>query len=122
MPEAVLRTPCQTIARPPVLGDTGTDEPTNQRMRATRRDAADPSDDVPGNGPHQCAEHNERVYDVCLENALADGLGDMKPKEQEGDEVEEGCPEHRVLRAQHPCGNDSRYGIRRVMQPVQKVE
>lgn len=46
----------------------------------------------------------------------------MQAEEQEGDEIEEGRPRDRILRPQHPGGDDGGDGIGGVMQTVQEIE
>ena len=46
----------------------------------------------------------------------------MQPKEQEGDEIEEGSPEDRILRPQDPRRYDRRNRIGSIMQAVEKIE
>ena len=64
-----------------------------------------------------CASMTSRVDD-----ALADGLRDVQAEEQEGDEVEERRPEHRVLRLQHARRDDGRDRIGGIVQAVQEIE
>lgn len=46
----------------------------------------------------------------------------MQAEEQEGDEIEEGRPCHRILRAQYTGGDDGGDGICGVVETVQKIE
>jgi len=46
----------------------------------------------------------------------------MRPEDQEGDEIEEGSPYHRVLRPQHAGRDDGRDRVRGVMQAVEEIE
>jgi hypothetical protein len=46
----------------------------------------------------------------------------MKPKEQEGDEVEEGSPDNGDMRRQHTRGNDGRYRVCCVMKTVEEIK
>ena len=122
MPEAVLSTPAQTIAGAAGLGDAGAEQAADERVRARGWDAADPGDDVPDDRAHERAEHHPGVDDARLDDALADRLGDVEAEEQEGDEVEERRPQHRVARAQHARRDDGRDRVRGVVQPVQEIE
>ena len=65
-----------------------------------------PGDDVPDDRAHQRAEHHARIDDVGGDDAGADGLRDVRAEDQEGDEVEEGRPDHGGLRAQHARRDD----------------
>ena len=57
-----------------------------------------------------------------LDDAGADGVGDMQAEHQEGDEVEERRPQHRILRPQHAGRDDGRDRVGRVVQAVEEVE
>ena len=56
------------------------------------------------------------------DDAGADGGGDMQAEHQEGDEVEEGRPGHRIARRQHPGRDDGGDGIGGVVQAVEEIE
>ena len=47
---------------------------------------------------------------------------DMQAEEQEGDEIEEGRPEHRILRPQHPGRDDGGDGVGGVVQAIEEIE
>ena len=106
----------------PRLGDARPDEAAHQRMRRTRRNAEHPGGDVPGDGADQRAQDDARIDDPGIDDPGPQGLRHMEAEEQEGDEVEERRPEHRVLRAQHPRRDDGGDGIGRVVQAVEEVE
>src|ERR1700682_1286738 len=91
-------------------------------MRARRRYAKSPSQQIPTYRAHQCAEDYTIVDDIGPDYPRSDGLGDIQAKEQKGDEVEEGGPKHRILRTQDP-GRDNRCdGVRRIVQAIEKIE
>ena len=46
----------------------------------------------------------------------------MQAEEQEGDEIEEGRPEHRILRPQHARRDDGGDGIGGIVQAVEEIE
>ena len=48
--------------------------------------------------------------------------GYMQAKKHEGDEVEEGGPEHGILRPQHAGRDDRGYGVGGVMQAIEEVK
>ena len=56
------------------------------------------------------------------DDAGADGLRHVQAEEQEGDEVEERRPDHRVLRAQHARRDDGGDRIGGVVQAVEEIE
>ena len=57
-----------------------------------------------------------------VDHPLADGLGHVGAQDEGGDEVEEGRPEHRLLRREHAGGDDGGDGVRGVVEAVQEVE
>ena len=73
----------------------GADETANQRMRTAGGNAEQPGQDVPDDRAAERREDDARGHHVRRDNALADGLGDVEPEDQEGDEVEERGPEDR---------------------------
>ena len=72
--------------------------------------------------PISAAKITLRIDDAGLDDAGADGLRDVEPEHQEGDEVEERRPKHRVLRPQHPGRHDGRDRIGGVVQSVEEIE
>jgi hypothetical protein len=82
--------------------DRCADQPADQRMRTgARRYAGEPGHDVPRRSRRSPAPQRStcgRRRSSALDDAPADRLRDVQAEEQEGDEVEEGRPEHRVLR------------------------
>ena len=59
---------------------------------------------------------------IGLDDAGADGVGDIDAEHPERHEIEERRPEHRILRTQHPGRHDRRDRIGGVVQPVEEVE
>ena len=79
-------------------------------------------DDVPDDGAGQAAKISRSSTMALVDDAAADGIGDMQAEQGEGDEIEEGRPEHGVLRPQHAGRDDGRDGIGGVVQAVQEIE
>jgi hypothetical protein len=114
-------------AGPDHRGDAGfrqarPDQAADQRMRARRRDAEPIGDDLPGDRADQRAEDDTRAHHIGLDDTTADGFGDMQPEHQEGDEIEERRPGHRIVRAQNTGGHDGGDRVRRVIHAVEEVE
>src|SRR4029077_8293816 len=57
-----------------------------------------------------------------LDDAGADGVGNMGPEHRERHEVEERRPDHRILRTQHPGRHDGGDRIGSIVQSVEEVE
>jgi hypothetical protein len=91
-------------------------------VRAARRDAEGPGDEVPGDRAGKCTEYDARVDDIGRHDADPDRLRHVRAEHQEGDEIEEGGPYDRLLRPQHPRGDDGGDRVRRVVQAVEEVE
>ena len=72
--------------------------------------------------PIRAREDHRGGDDVGVDDPLADRVGDGMAEEQEGDEVEEGGPDHRHLRAQHAGRDHGRDRIGGVVQAVQEIE
>ena len=104
------------------FGDACADQPADQRVRTGRGNSERPGDQVPDDGAHKCREDHGGIDHARFDDAGADGIGNMKPEHQEGDEVEERCPQHRVLRTQHAGRHDRRDRVGGVVQPVEEVE
>ena len=67
-------------------------------------------------------EDHGGVDDARRDDAGADGGGDVQAEHSEGDEIEEGRPEHGILRAQHAGRDDGRDRIGGVVQAIEEVE
>ena len=52
------------------LGNHGTLDPTDERVRRTGRDAVPPGDHVPSNGTDQRAEHHVVIHHLGMTMAL----------------------------------------------------
>ena len=122
MPEAVLSTPAQTMPGLPALAMPAPSRPPTSACEL--EDGMPPIQVTTFQtiAPMSAAEHHPGVDDARLDDALADRLGDVEAEEQEGDEVEERRPQHRVARAQHARRDDGRDRVRGVVQPVQEIE
>jgi hypothetical protein len=57
-----------------------------------------------------------------INDPLPDRISHMKAEKKEGDKIEEGSPDHCMLRRKNAGGNDSRNGVCGVMKSVQKIE
>lgn len=57
-----------------------------------------------------------------VDDALADGPGDVQAEEEEGDEVEEGRLEDRVPRRKNARGDDCGDGIGGIVEAVDEIE
>jgi len=104
------------------LGHHRTDDAADQRVRAGRRDAVPPGDQVPEAGTHQGTEDHMVVDDARLDDALANGGGHLQLEDADGDDVEKSGEQHRALRLEHAGGHDGGDGIRRVVEAVHEVE
>ncbi len=100
-PQRSCSTPLHTIAPTPALADARADQAADQRVRRARRgDAGPPGDQVPGDRAHQRAEdHLRSATRRGSTMPRADRVGHVQAEEQEGDEVEERRPHHRVAAA-----------------------
>ena len=119
---SVFDRPVQTAAEIPAFAMPRADQPADQRVRTGRGNPERPGDQVPDDGAHQRREDHGGIDDARFDDAGADRIGDVEPEHQEGDEIEEGGPEHRILRAQHPRRHDRCDRIGGVVQPVEEVE
>ena len=119
---SVLDSPVQTAAESPAFAMPAADQPADQRVRTGRGNSERPGDQVPDDGADQRCEDHGRIDDARLDDAGADGIGDVQPEHQEGDEIEEGRPQHRILRPQHAGRHDGRDRIGGVVQSVEEVE
>ena len=63
-----------------------------------------------------------RVDDMRVDDAGAERLGDVQAEEQEGDEVEERRPGHRVARPEHARRHDGGDRVGGVVQAVEEIE
>ena len=70
----------------------------------------------------QRAEDHVVVDDRGVDDALADGRGDLQLEQQDRDEVEEGRPHDRLVGLQHAGGDDGRDRVRGVVEAVHEVE
>ena len=119
---SVLDSPLQTAAEIPAFAMPA---PTRPPISACELDEGIPSAQVirfQTMAPTSAAKITVRIDHARLDDAGADGVGDVEPEHQEGDEIEEGRPEHRILRAQHPGRHDRRDRIGGVVQAVEEVE
>ena len=91
-------------------------------MRATGGDAACPRDHIPEGRAHKSPEDHGSINGGGRDDAAAQRLRNMQPKEQEGDEVEESGPCHSHLRPEHTGGHNRRDGIGRIMEAVDEVK
>ena len=122
MASNVFDSPLQTAAESPALAIPAPTKSPDQGVRTAGRYPQSPGDQVPDDGAHQGGEDHLRIDDAGLDDPGADGIGDVKPEHQEGDEIEERRPQHRVLRPQHPGRYDGRNRVGGVVQPVEEVE
>jgi hypothetical protein len=67
-------------------------------MRARRRGAQPLRDDLPDYCPGQCVENHPFVDDRDIDNAAADGFGNVQSEHQKGDEIEKCRPGDGILR------------------------
>ena len=104
------------------LGDRRADHAADQRMRGTRRDAVVPGDQVPGDRADQRAEDHVVVDRDGIDDALADGRRHFQVEDEDGDEVEERRPRHRVMRAQHAGRDDRGNRVRGVVKAIHEIE
>ena len=65
---------------------------------------------------------SSRIHGLGGNNAGSDRLRDVKPEEQERDEIEKCRPDHRIVRPQYAGGDHGRDGVGGIVQPVQEVE
>ena len=93
MKMTVLVMPGQTRALDPDLDQRGADHPADEGVGGAGRQPQVPGDHIPDAGAHEGGEDDASVHDRDVDNALADGVGDVQAEEQEGDEVEEGGPD-----------------------------
>ncbi len=66
------------------LGDRGTDEPADQRVRRARGQPGPPGDQVPDDRSNQCGQDRLLVGEARVDDSLADGLGDRSGDERAG--------------------------------------
>ena len=104
------------------LHHPGAGKPADQGMRAARRNAEPPGQQIPADGAHEGAEYDRRVDDLGGDDSRPDGLRDVQPEHHEGDEIEERRPRHGILRRQHPGRHHRCNRVGGIMQPVQEVE
>ncbi len=118
----VFDSPPQTAADNPALAMP---PPTNPPISACELEDGMPSAQVTRFqtiAPIRAAKITGVSITLGFDDAGPDGAGDVEPEHHEGDEVEEGGPEHRVMRPQHPRGYDGRDRIGGVVQSVEEVE
>jgi hypothetical protein len=94
----------------------------DQRVGTARRNAGEPGQHVPHDGACERAEHHAGVDSACIHDAGAESIGDVEAEHQEGHEIEESRPEHRVSGLQHTRRDYRGDGICSIVQPVEKVE
>ncbi len=119
---SVFDSPLQTAAESPALAMPA---PTSPPISACELEDGIPKPQVirfQTMAPINAAEDHLRVDDAGLDDPGADGVGDVKPEHQEGDEIEERRPQHRILRPQHPGRDDGRNRVGGVVQSVEEVE
>ncbi len=117
-----LRQPAPDRGRKSGLGHAAADQSADQGVRTGGRNAQSPGDQVPDDGADQGGEYHLRIDDAGFDDAGADGVRDVEPEHQEGDEIEERRPQHRILRPQHPGRDDGRDRVGGVVQSVEEVE
>ena len=122
MPKVVLTTPDQTTAPMPPLVTPAPSRPPIKGVAGRGGDAEHPGEDVPDDRADQSREDHRGGDDLHVDDALADRVGDVEPEEEEGDEVEEGGPGDRELRAEHAGRYHRRDRIGGVVQAVQEIE
>jgi hypothetical protein len=91
-------------------------------MAAAGRNAESPSEYIPYDSADQGTEHDHWIDDFGIDHAAADRGGHVQTEHREGDEVEEGGPEHGGQRPQHPGRNDRCDRVGTVVQPVEEIE
>lgn len=121
MAPTVFSRPDQTMELKPTFANPA---PTSPPISACDEleECRKSGDDVPDDGANQRREDHLRRHDGRIDDAGAERFGHMQAEEQEGDEVEEGRPCDRILRAQHTGGDDGGDGIGGIVQTVQKIE
>jgi hypothetical protein len=91
-------------------------------MRARGRNPQSPCDQIPDDRADEGCKDDRHIDHAGLDDPGADGTGDVEPEHQEGDEIEERRPEHRVLRPQHAGRYDRRDRVGGVVQSIEEVE
>ena len=100
--------------RPGVAADEG--------VGGARRQAHEPGEEVPADGPEEGGEDDLGGHDRDVDHPRADRVGDARAEDEEGDEIEEGGPEDGLARRQDPGRDDGGDGVGRVVHAVREVE
>ena len=72
--------------------------------------------------PISPAKITQKVTTLQIDQARADRLGDGRAERERRDEIEEGRPDDRLARAEHPRRDDRRDRVGRVVEAVDVVE
>ena len=73
---------------------------------------------IPEASTYKRCEDDIRVDDTHVYNPLANGIGNMQSKKQEGNEIEEGGPDYCIPWRKHTSRDDGGNGVGRVMKAV----
>src|SRR5262245_41371935 len=106
------------------MRQAGADQAANERMGRTGWQTPVPGQDVPGARPDQrsCNDPICYILWVRIKYALADRCGHAQVEKEKRNEVEESCPDHRLLRAEYARRDNGSDGVGRVVQAVQEIE
>ena len=108
-----------------------TDEPAEQGVGRTGRDAQQPREEVPNDTADEPGENHEqelvgvtiigKIEFVEVNDSLTHGFGDLD-REESADQIEDRGEGHSDLGGQGTGGDGCRHGVTRVMEAVRKVK
>ena len=104
------------------LGHHSTHNAADQGVRRAAGNTVDPGDDVPANGTNQGTEHDVRIHNTRLNNALAHSGCHAQMEDKNRHHVEERSEHHRMSGLEHPRRDYGGDGIGSVVKAVHKVE
>ena len=104
--------------------DRGAGHAADEGVRRAAREPQIERDEVPTDRPREAGEdHADRQHvELRVHHVLGDGVGHLGAEDQEGDEVEEGGPEHSEAWREDTGRYDGRHRVGGVVEPVREVE